>query len=578
MSWHIKAHDFMAYVLHNCFLLATSIHRALHGSLIKANLNKSGPLEKYHMEKYHQAKIIEAMMHPGFYPHPVESIEQQETHISMVFLTGSFVYKIKKPVDLGFLDFTSLKKRQHYCRQEVDLNRRLSHGVYIDAVPITCHDSKYALNGSGTTVEFAVKMHQLAETDSMRDRLKHAKLNDGDIEALVRLLAHSYMHSPIDPETEPSCGFAWKKNLQELEPFIGVWINRQQFEFVRSATRSFYREHKTIFHRRRNHGKIRDCHGDLRTDHIYFTKNGIQIIDCIEFNDRLRYLDVINDLAFLAMDLEFSHFPEIARKLIRLYIEQTDDVDALPLLSFYRCYRAMVRCKISCFRLREIGSRNTDYDTLRAAAERYLSMARGYAAAFSRPILWVVCGLPASGKSTIAKALSAVFDISVIRSDVIRKGLFAGSPGPSAESAYGGGIYSTYASEVTYDRMFALAQDDLQKRKSVVIDATFSRTSQRARALRIAEHRQTTPVFVECRAAEPILASRLLKRESEPSVSDARLVHLEAFKQRFEPMAQIANEVHIIVNTENSLAVCLRQILLTGSLWDDITQNGGKNV
>ena len=482
------------------------------------------------MGKSCQAKIIEAMMNPGFYPHPVETIERRETHISTVFLTGLFVYKLKKPVDLGFLDFTSLEKRQHYCLQEVTLNRRLSSGVYIDTVPITHFDGHFTLKGSGETVEFAVKMHQLAETDSMQQRLKSAALDDTDIEALGDLLVRFYAQATVDSQMGTADTLDWEKNLQRTEAFSGEWLDRQQFEFVRFATQSFYSKHKSLFHRRRNDGKIRDCHGDLRTDHIYFTKNGIQIIDCIEFNDRLRYLDVINDLAFLAMDLEFSHFPETARKLIRWYVEQTNDVGALPLLSFYRCYRAMVRCKICCIRLREAGIRSTNYDMLQAAAKRYLSMAHGYAAAFSRPILWMVCGLPASGKSTIAQGIATVLDIRVIRSDVIRKRLFAGSPGPSAESAYGKGIYSAYASEVTYDRMFTLAQVDLKKGKSVVIDATFSRASQRAQALRIAADRHATPVFVVCKAAEPILAARLLKRESEPSVSDARLVHLKPLK------------------------------------------------
>jgi len=226
----------------------------------------------------------------------------------------------------------------------------------------------------------------------------------------------------------------------------------------------------------------------------------------------------------------------------------------------------MVRCKMSCFHLRETASRSTDHDPLRAAAGRYLTMAHGYATAFNRPILWMVCGLPASGKSTIASALAAVVDVNVIRSDVIRKGLFAGSLGSCGVSDFEQGLYSAYATEVTYERMFVLAREDLKKGKSVIIDATFSRAFQRAQALRIAADRQATPVFVACRAAEPILTARLLKRETEPSVSDARLIHLEAFKKRFEPMTRIGNEIHIFVDTEKPPAVCLRQILLADSL------------
>ena len=373
------------------------------------------------MEENHQTKIIKAMSRPGFYPHAVESIERLETHISTVFLTGPFVYKIKKPVEMGFLDFSSLEKRRHYCLQEVALNRRLSSSVYIDTVPITHSNGRYNINGSGEAVEFAVKMRQLAETDSMQDRLKRATLDDGNIEALVRLLVGFYAQAPTDPETKSSDGFAWEQNLREVEPFAGVWINRQSFEFVRSAAYSFYRMHKSLFQRRRQDGRIKDCHGDLRTSHIYFTKTGIEIIDCIEFNHHLRYLDIISDLSFLAMDLEYHHFLEAAWTLIRFYIEQTDDIGALPLLNFYRCYRAMVRCKVSCLRLRETDNWSANHDAMRVDAGRYLAMAHDYATSFSRPILWVVCGLPASGKSTIASALAEVFDISVVRSDVIRK-------------------------------------------------------------------------------------------------------------------------------------------------------------
>ncbi len=187
------------------------------------------------MEKNHQAEILETMMQADFYPHPVETVERRETHISTVFLTGPFVYKIKKPVDLGFLDFTSLEKRQHYCLQEIALNRRLSHSVYIDALPITCHDGTYALNGSGETVEFAVKMRQLAETDSMRQLLKRATLDHKDIESLARLLVGFFEQTATLDDVDPPATPAWEENLQLAEPFAGVWIDRRKFEFVRTV-------------------------------------------------------------------------------------------------------------------------------------------------------------------------------------------------------------------------------------------------------------------------------------------------------------------------------------------------------
>ena len=518
----------------------------------------------------HQKAILAAMMNPTFYPHRVDAIARRETHISTVFLTGPFVYKVKKPVNLGFLDFTSLAKRTHYCRQEVVLNRRLASGVYLDVVPITCREGKFALNGSGETMESVVKMRQLNEADAMLPRLQRGELTDGEIRELVDRLVDFYAHAPSSDLPEATGKRAWEENLQLMEPFVGSLIDRRRFAFVSSASKAFYGRHQHLFERRVENGKIRDGHGDLRCDHIYFTADGIQIIDCIEFNDGLRILDTISDLAFLAMDLEYNGFLQPAGALIREYITRTDDFGALPLLDFYRCYRAMVRCKVSCFLLRDVGLSKTRRQSLLAAADAYLTLAHGYATKFSRPTLWIVCGLPAAGKSTIALALAEFHDLRVIRSDVVRKELFAQRSDPSADDAFAAGLYSAYATEVTYHQLFDLARETLKKGQSVIIDATFSRETYRREALRMAAQRQARPVFVECRAKESLLAERLRKRETEPSISDARLIHLERFKQRFAPLTRMAPAIHIPVDTGQSPADCLRRILLDDALWNGL--------
>ncbi|BBO92998.1 AAA family ATPase [Desulfosarcina ovata] len=529
------------------------------------------------MSVNHQPAILEAMRQPEFYRHPVAALTRCETHIPTVFLTGQWVYKVKKPVDLGFLDFSTLEKRKACCDQEILLNRRLSSGVYRDVRPITRQGGRYALGGSGQVVEYAVAMRQLNEADAMHWQLAEGRFREAKLEPLVRRLVGFYENAAVSVTSTPVEALAWKENLDQVAA-VTVPAQRSSFAFVRSASHSFFSRHSGLFEKRRLAGRIRDCHGDLRCDHIYFTDDGIQIIDCIEFSSQLRILDVICDLAFLVMDLAAHGFADLSRTLVRRYVELTDDLGALPLLDFYCCYRAMVRFKVSCLRLKEQGVPAAERKALQLAAADYLSMATGYAATFSRPTLWLVCGLPATGKSTVAAALAELWDIPVIRSDVVRKTIFADDRTAPGTAPFEKGIYSAQATEMTYREVLALAEELLKKGLSVIVDATFSRRMQRNCALRLAEAIQVTAVFVECRATESIIADRLRKRESEPSVSDARLIHLDAFLSRFEPFQPMANAKHIVVDTAVSPALSLRQIVLADALWDHPTRQGGPHV
>ena len=203
------------------------------------------------MPTFHQSAILRAMMQPECYPHPVQAIELRETHISTVFLTGPFVYKIKKPVDLGFLDFSTLDKRRTCCRQEVTLNRRLSRDVYVAVVPVTLHGGRYQVDGTGPAVEFAVKMRQLADADAMHRRLKDASLTQGHLEALIRRLVDFYETTTADFSMATTAIPAWEENLQRMDGFARVWIDRRQYEFVHAATHAFARNRQSLFERRR---------------------------------------------------------------------------------------------------------------------------------------------------------------------------------------------------------------------------------------------------------------------------------------------------------------------------------------
>jgi len=517
------------------------------------------------MEMQRQAEIFQAMERPDFYPHPVTTIEQRETHISKVFLTGTYVYKIKKPVNLEFLDFTTLEKRRHFCRQEVILNRRLTRDVYIDVVPITFKDGRYCMAWQGSPVEYAVKMRQLPEECSMVRLLRTGKFDKEALEDLARTLATFYGKALTGRQinTFGSWETIWancEENFRQTEMFVGRILDERMFQIVHAATRSFLRRWQDLFEHRIEKEKIRDCHGDLRAGHIYFTDT-IQIIDCIEFNDRFRYGDITSDLAFLAMDLDYEGYSEVAQSLLKAYARYTRDQDVFVLLDFYKCYRAFVRVKVNCFRMQEGDLGDRESGKLLREIDQYMDLAYRYAVQFTRPTLWVVCGLPGSGKSTIAKELSKTLSVKVFCSDVIRKELFRLQPYKQMDVPFEEGIYSKGASSLTYGKLLLLAQEEIERGYSVILDATYGSRHQRGEVLRLAKDMDANLVFVECIGSDAVLKERLMRREEKPSVSDARLRHFEQIKVRFEPLNEVRDEMYIGVDTERPLEQSMEQIL-----------------
>jgi aminoglycoside phosphotransferase family enzyme/predicted kinase len=521
----------------------------------------------------HQEKIFQFMETSDFYSHPVSKIEQRETHISKVFLTGTYVYKIKKSVNLEFLDYTTLEKRNYYCHQETTLNRRLSHNIYLGVVPITCKEGRYYLSGPGEPVEYAVKMRQLPEDRSLIQMLKNGKVHYTEIEQLARMLADFYQSSATggkitDFGSWETVRANCEENFGQMERFAGERLNDRIFYVIRAATRSFLIRRRPLFQHRTENRKICDCHGDLRSGHIYFD-DGIQVIDCIEFNERYRYSDMASDLAFLAMDLDFEGFPEIAEHLMSCFAQYANDADLFVLIDFYKCYRALIRTKVNCLRLENSTIGDWGRSRIRREIDRYMDLAYGYALQFTRPTLWIVCGLPASGKSTISNELSRIFDIKVFCSDLVRKELFGLEPYDVTDVPFEKGIYSRGASSLTYGKLLLFAQEEIERGDSVILDATFSTTHQRDEALRLARDTDANIVFVECLSPVNLSKARLMKRRNGTSVSDARLQHFEQFKKRFEPLNEIPDEIHVSVSTERSLEECIQKILSQDNMLSD---------
>lgn len=510
--------------------------------------------------------VCAAMNDPRWYPHPVSKIERRDTHISAVFLTGQWAYKLKKPLNLGFLDFREPIDRKKFCEREVFLNRRLSQGIYFDTVEITEDEKKgFSLEGSGTVVEYAVRMKQIPDRYRLSSLLRENALHPSDLEELGGRLAIFYEKSDRN-DTIDAFGrrdvmiFNSEENFQQIDPYAERLLDTERWKFVREVNRSFLYHRRAIFERRIEEGKIRDGHGDLRTDHIYFF-DGIQIIDCIEFNDRFRYGDIAADLAFLHMDMEELGFPEQSQEILKGYLDRSRDFDLYGIVDFYAAYRAIVRLKVACIRYDE-EENEARRRTIKAEIDAHLDQAYRYTVFFSRPTLWVFCGLPASGKSSLAQRLSHILSIGLIGSDALRKQM---DMKPKVTS-YGKGAYSEKNRGRVYARMLTLAQEKLKNGHSVILDATYSTRKSRQEVVALASDTESNLIFVQCVCSRKTISSRLEERNEAPGLSDARITHLDDFFLHYEPLTELNPDTHITVDTDRELNATLGRLLMSSYL------------
>jgi len=302
--------------------------------------------------------------------------------MSFVFIAGDYVYKIKKPVNLGYLDYTTLEKRQHFCRRELELNQRLSPEIYLEVVPITQDGDNFALGRDGEAVEYAVKMRRLPQ-ESMMDTLL------GQDRVTAKMVAHvaeklSVFHQRAETSAAISAfgelgtvtGNA-EENFSQTEKYIGAIIPQDTYQGIKVYSEGFIRDNAALFQRRVDEGKIRDCHGDLHAAHVCFT-DGIYIYDCIEFNDRFRYCDVASEIAFLAMDLDHYRRADLSTAFVDAYVSHSGDKELKQLLSFYKCYRAYVRGKVACFTHDATHISDEERGKALAAARSYFELAQSY--------------------------------------------------------------------------------------------------------------------------------------------------------------------------------------------------------
>ncbi len=476
------------------------------------------------------------------FPNNPKDLRVIQTHISYVFIADELVYKIKKPVNFGFLDFTTLELRKLYCEREVELNRRLSPEIYLDVVAISYTKEGYKVEDSSNPVEYAVKMKRLPEQGMMQSIIKNKELTEKHIDLIVDALVPFYENAKRADEygSIETISFNTEENFSQTASYVGRAINSWRYEHIVNWTRNFIKNNKDLFETRIKNGFIKDGHGDLYSANICFDDlKKVYIFDCIEFNERFRCGDVASEISFLSMDLDFHGYNEFSDYFVKSFIEKSDDKDLLKLLNFYKCYRAYVRAKIGCFTSDDPHLNEEKRKEALENARKYYDLAYIYAE--GKPKLFVFFGLSGTGKSTLARKLKDIALSDWIASDIVRKSLVGLKPTEHKYEPFEKGIYSREFTEKTYKKMIELAKEKLLQGRDVILDATFREKAYRQEVER--ELSFADIYWIWCVADDDVVRERFSKRQEAEDISDARWeIYLEQ-KKKFEPPDEVKGKL-----------------------------------
>jgi aminoglycoside phosphotransferase family enzyme/predicted kinase len=520
-----------------------------------------------------QPMLVRALLDPARYPDATTSVRMLETHISYVLLTGRFAYKIKKAVNLGFLDFSSLEQRRFYCEEELRLNRRLAPELYSAVVPIggTPANPKIGSETGAThrnardkCIEYAVKMLEFPQAALLDRRLAMGELLPTEIDALADRVADFHAQAARtaagDDYGTPSAVWApAAENFRQLCAGQNSPLDRALLNMLEPWSRDEYARLKTFLATRQNDGFVRECHGDLHLGNIALLNGTPTIFDCIEFNQALRWIDVLSEVAFLTIDLEERGRPDYAYRFLNRYLEATGDYAGLRSLPFYRVYRALVRAKVAGIR----AAQETLPDALAQAAIRsqYLVCARR-ASLPGMPRLLLMHGVSGSGKTWVSQALLERIGALRLRSDIERKRLHGMHPLARSESAIERGLYAAETTHATYEKLEELARQILQAGFPVIIDAASLKLWQRQRFRSLCAALRVPFRMISCHASEATLHQRLMARGRAGSdASEAGMAVLHHQLQNNEPLS-IAEQAESILfdSARDSLDGLLQRI------------------
>lgn len=494
--------------------------------------------------------LIKALLNPRCYREPVSTVEVLETHISWVLLAGEHAYKIKKPVNLGFLDFSTLDKRRHACQEELHLNRRLAPELYLDVLAIlgTEQEPRFGDQDSPGAIEYAVRMRRFAQDARLDHQLEAGLLTASDMDALAFRVAQFHEQAPRaghdSPYGEPSAVHAAvRENFAQIEPLLRDQADRRALTRVAAmAERRFATVHAELA-RRKTDGGIRECHGDLHLANLARLPTGITPFDCIEFNPALRWIDVISETAFLVMDLHHRCRKDLAFRFLNTYLQVTGDYTGIALLSYYLAYRAMVRAKVAAI---ESAQQSPPPDIAHREYRAYVELAERLGNPSNGAVI-LTHGLSGSGKSWVSQRLLELLPAVQVRSDVERKRLFGLRADEPSRSAPDSGLYTATANEQTYARLAELAGVIAGAGYAALVDATFLERDRRRSFMDLAHTLRVPIAIVECRAPVALLRQRISARSGDASEAD--LTVLERQLHRYEGLSENEQAITLTVDT-----------------------------
>ncbi len=486
--------------------------------------------------------IIEQMLLPEFYEHPVtEPIQLLQTHISFVLLTGDFAYKVKKPMNFGFLDFSTLEKRKYFCEEELRLNRRLAPELYLSVLPIIETDGKYHFDktetgtSTGTVLEYAIAMPEFSQEDLLIEMFASGRLTVDHVKQIGEQLAAFHQRAETNDHinsfgTMEAVRAVANDNYASTEKYIGIAQTEEQFAQTRAYTEQFFAENAALFSDRIAKGKVRECHGDMHLKNICLYQDKIQIFDCIEFNEPFRNSDVLYDAAFLLMDLQFRGRSDLANIFLNTYLENTGDYEGCVLLPLHCSMRAYIRAKVTSFLLDDPNIPANVKAIAQAEAAAYYKLAWEYTQPKQGKLI-IMSGVSGSGKSTTAKAIASEQDAIYLRSDAIRKQL----AGIELMQRGGDDIYTAEMTVKTYTRLAELGSLLASKGFTVILDAKYDRVSLRSQAIASAQAHNISVEIIYCDAPVEVLQQRLRDRSAANNdIADATVELLASQQSAFE--------------------------------------------